>query len=92
MRDLLDILAAVREFDDRGKPYAVATVVKVAGSTYRRPGARMFLSETDTVGAVSGGCLENDVREHASQVIASGKPKVVRYDTSFENDTVMGLG
>lgn len=92
MRDLIDILSAVRDFDARKTPYAVATVVNVSGSSYRRPGARMFLAGSETVGAISGGCLEADVAEHAKQVITTGEPLVVHYDTSFENDSIMGLG
>ena len=51
---------------------AIATVVSVHGSAYRREGARMAVAEDGaSVGNVSGGCLEGDVREVALQVIAT---------------------
>ncbi len=40
----------------------MVTVVKVEGSSYRRPGARMLVTEDGEItGATSGGCLEGDV-------------------------------
>ena len=72
---------------------ALATVVAVEGSSYRRPGARMLISESgETTGALSGGCLERDVCERARKVMQTGKPVVVRYDTTNEDDIVWGLG
>jgi xanthine dehydrogenase accessory factor len=72
---------------------ALATVVRVEGSAYRRPGARMFVTETgQRTGVLSGGCLEGDVSERALKVIESGKPVVVTYDTTSDDDIVWGLG
>ncbi len=74
-------------------PQALATVVGIAGSAYRRPGARLLISQDgDTSGGVSGGCLEADVREIGLQVIRSGTPRLRRYDTGADADTVWGLG
>lgn len=68
---------------------ALATVVSVEGSSYRRPGARMLITESgDTTGALSGGCLERYVCERAQKVMRSGTPVVVRYDTT--NKDVFG--
>ncbi len=93
MKDLIEIIESMDVYKARGEPYALATVVKVAGSTYRRPGARMFLGgRTTAIGAVSGGCLESDIVERASGVVASGQPITVTYDTSTDNDIIMGLG
>jgi len=72
---------------------ALATVVSVEGSSYRRPGARMLISESgETTGVLSGGCLERDVCERAQKVMRSGMPLVVRYDTTNKDDIVWGLG
>jgi xanthine dehydrogenase accessory factor len=72
---------------------ALATVVRVEGSAYRRPGVRMFITETgQTTGVLSGGCLERDVCERATKVIETGEPVVVRYDTTSDDDIVWGLG
>jgi xanthine dehydrogenase accessory factor len=74
-------------------PAALATVVSVEGSSYRRPGARMLISESgETTGVLSGGCLERDVCERAQKVMRSGLPVVVRYDTTNKDDIVWGLG
>jgi len=40
-RELLDRAAALRE---QGRPFALAPVVKIDGSAYRRPGARMLVA------------------------------------------------
>lgn len=72
---------------------ALATVVSVEGSSYRRPGARMLIKENgETTGVLSGGCLERDVCERAAKVMRTGKPVVVTYDTTNKNDIVWGLG
>jgi xanthine/CO dehydrogenase XdhC/CoxF family maturation factor len=93
MKDVLDILAAYHAMTQAGGRAALATVVGVAGSAYRRPGAKMLILEDGrTVGAISGGCLENDVAEHAQQVIAGGAPKLVAYDTRSEDDEAWGVG
>jgi xanthine dehydrogenase accessory factor len=80
----------------RGEPCAVATVVDVEGSAYRRPGARMLVAAAGaTSGTISAGCLEGDVVEHALSVIHSGAPKVVEYDTASTSEEVawgLGLG
>jgi xanthine dehydrogenase accessory factor len=72
---------------------ALATVVRVEGSAYRRPGVRMFITETgQTTGLLSGGCLEPDVCERAEQVMRTGEAVVVSYDTTSDDDIVWGLG
>jgi xanthine dehydrogenase accessory factor len=72
---------------------ALATVVSVEGSAYRRPGVRMLITETgQTTGMLSGGCLERDVCERAFKVIETGNATVVKYDTTSNEDIVWGLG
>ncbi len=76
-----------------GEVLAMATVMHVGGSAYRRPGARMLMTAAGrTVGMISGGCLENDARERAWEVIATGKPQLVTYDSTAPEDIVFGLG
>ncbi len=77
-----------------GRP-ALATVVSIAGSSYRRPGAKLLIEPTgDQLGGVSGGCLEADVREIARRVIGErkGQPVLKHYDTSTDQDALWGLG
>ncbi len=87
------ILARVADLLSLGRAGAVATVVQIRGSAYRRPGAK-FLIEDDgrTLGGVSGGCLEADVREIARDVMRSGKPRLRHYDTGGDDRVVWGLG
>jgi len=74
-------------------PLAIATVVNVRGSAYRRPGARMLITASgETAGMISGGCLEGDVRERALQVISSGRSELVTYDSTSSEDIIFGLG
>lgn len=76
-----------------GKSLALAVVTRIEGSTYRRPGAKLLIESDGTmIGNISGGCLEEDVRENGLAVIQSGAPRQVHYDTSDLEDTVWGLG
>lgn len=62
MSELTDVLGAIDTLHRRGERMALATIVSVRGSTYRRPGARLLVPEHGApVGNVSGGCLEGDV-------------------------------
>lgn len=71
----------------------LGTVLGVEGSVYRGAGARMIVTTTaETIGAVSGGCLEADIVARAPDVLAAGRPELVRYDTRASDDVVLGLG
>src|SRR5260370_15024148 len=64
-----------------GSPGVLATVVATAGSTYRKPGARMLImSDGSYFGLLSGGCLEADLAIHARQVRERGIPRAPAYD------------
>jgi xanthine/CO dehydrogenase XdhC/CoxF family maturation factor len=71
----------------------IATVVDTRGSTYRKPGAMMLISAGgDYAGMISGGCLENDLLEHAVGVFETGMPKRVTYDMYADEQLVWSLG
>ena len=90
-RETERLLEAIREARAAGEPAALATVVRVKGSAYRREGTRMFVRHDRTYEcALSGGCLEPDVAEAAARVIATGEPMVMSYDLA--DDSVWGLG
>ncbi len=93
MKELKDIVAA---FDDAllaGKQTALATVVLVEGSSYRRAGARMLVTEDGQLtGAISGGCLEGDALRKARLVLSRNKSMLVTYDTTDEDDAKFGVG
>jgi xanthine dehydrogenase accessory factor len=80
VRDLYDIL---REWKmRRGERFALATLVHVEGSSYRRPGARMLICEDGTmVGSLSAGCIEEEVALRASEVLRTGEPTLMSFDT-----------
>lgn len=93
MRELIDIIRAFGECTKKGKQVALATVVRVSGSTYRRPGARMLFSEKGRLaGLINAACLESDLSERAKQVIHRGKSELISYDTTSPDDIVFGLG
>lgn len=94
MNEVRAIVEAFKEANARGERCALATVVSVEGSSYRRPGARMLVCEGGaSTGTISAGCLESDVIEHAKRVINFGKAVLVEYDTaSTGEEMAWGLG
>jgi xanthine dehydrogenase accessory factor len=80
MKDIYDIL---REFGKRRtEEFAFATIVRAEGSSYRRPGARMLIcADGKTVGSLSGGCLEAEVALQARDVLETGQPGLMTFDT-----------
>jgi xanthine/CO dehydrogenase XdhC/CoxF family maturation factor len=93
MKELQEILKKISAFAPDEKA-VLATVVDVKGSSYRRAGARMLIGENgETIGTVSGGCLEADVLERAKKVLRSNEAEVFVYDTTQEGaeDSVFSL-
>lgn len=75
-----------------GAPYLLATVVRVSGSSYRSPGARMLVSGDRWLsGSVSGGCLEGDVMMRGEHRCRRG-PVVVAYDGTSEEGEAWSAG
>ncbi len=71
------------------------TVVRVEGSSYRRPRAHMLMTGDALTGCVSGGCLEADVARRGEFLVRAGQPVVVTYDSTAEDDDIawgVGLG
>ena len=70
------------------------SVVRVAGSSYRQPGARMaVLADGRTAGTLSGGCLEADLLRRAAWTVRDGAV-VEQFSTGFDDtaDVPYGLG
>lgn len=62
----------------------LATVVALDGSSYRRPGVRMLIREDgESVGAVSGGCVEKEVINQSRSVFKNGIAKMMTYDGRY---------
>ena len=93
MKEIRDIIQAFDEAQQTGKQTALATVVHVEGSSYRRPGARMLITEDGMLtGMISGGCLEGDALRKALLVMIERKSKLVTYDTMDDDDAKFGVG
>jgi xanthine dehydrogenase accessory factor len=91
--EIQSILNAFEQIQHQGKSAFLATVVGTQGSTYRRPGARLSISEDgQTVGLVSGGCLERDLFEHTQQRMPDRQAKIVTYDRTATEDILWGFG
>ena len=87
-----DVLSTIAEWQAKGERIAIATVVKVEGSSPRVVGAKLVVCESGRmVGSVSGGCVEGAVFEEAQQVIQSGKPKLLHYGIADEFAMDVGL-
>ncbi|WP_149242912.1 XdhC/CoxI family protein [Dyadobacter sp. 32] len=92
MKEITDIIKAYEAALVSSKKMALATVVHVEGSSYRRPGARMLVTDDGQLtGAISGGCLEGDALRKALLAISQQKNKLVTYDTTDESDTTLGV-
>ncbi len=77
----------------REHPLVLATVLRTAGPTYSKPGALMLITGSgEYAGLLSGGCLEGDLAEHGRSVLATGLPRLVRYDMRGPDDLLFGLG
>jgi xanthine dehydrogenase accessory factor len=88
-----DVLHAIESLSARGERMALATIVAVRGSTYRRPGARLLVPEDGApIGNLSGGCLEGDVTDMARIVMEEGRPRLAGWDLTADDDEVWGLG
>lgn len=93
MKELEDIVEAFDAAQQQGKQTALATVVQVEGSSYRRAGARMLVTEDGQLtGAISGGCLEGDALRKARLAMAQQQPMLVTYDTTDDDDAKLGVG
>jgi len=93
MKEIRDIIQAYDDAKRAGKQTALATVVHVEGSSYRRPGARMLIEDDGQLtGAISGGCLEGDALRKALLVITERRSRLVTYDTMDDDDAKFGVG
>src|SRR5262249_44532586 len=94
MGEIRQIGASLARLHARREEGALATVVGIRGSTYRRPGARLLISgDGQLTGSLSGGCLERDVVRRAVRVMSSGVPEVVVYDSTLDDpDEGFALG
>lgn len=93
MKELMIILERLAELLKSGESIALATVVHVEGSAYRRPGARMLIdSNGNWWGGISGGCLEGDLLKKAQLAMHQQAIKRITYDTREDDPFQLGVG
>lgn len=80
------------KLENNEKPYAIATVIRVEGSSSGRVGDKEIFDEKGQriMGYIGGGCIENRVSDTAIETLIDGIPKVVEID--LDSDTIaMGI-
>jgi xanthine dehydrogenase accessory factor len=91
--EIVDVLSAIETLRARGEKMALATVVASQGSTYRRPGARLLVAESgDLIGNISGGCLDNDIKREAKEVMAGKGARLIDFDLTADDEAIWGWG
>lgn len=92
MPELKRIIDLAKRAGDAHEELCVATVVAFEGSAYRRPGARMVLTQSgQRAGTVSGGCLEGEIAKKAWWLTEKGAA-IQRYSSFFDDDGDMPYG
>ena len=82
---MLEIAQALLEILDSGRRGALATVVRVSGSTPQQPGARLLLRPDGTrVGTVGGGAIEQLVERALETVLTTGRSELLVKDLGHE--------
>jgi len=93
MKEWVQIINKLEEILNSNESFALATVIQVEGSTYRRVGARMLIMDNGNwIGSISGGCLEGDMLKKARLAMSSQEVKWVTYDTRDEDPFALGIG
>jgi xanthine dehydrogenase accessory factor len=92
MNELIAIHKTIESEHAAGRPVILASVVHIEGSTYRRPGAKLVLTEDSRrVGMVSGGCIEGDLMRKAWWLTRDVALRIQRYDSRSEDDVSWSL-
>ena len=85
------VLAAVKTALAAAEEAVLATVVRTSGSTYRKAGASMLIRKSgETIGLLSGGCLERDITRAAMEL--DGERKLLHFDLTPDDDYLVGYG
>ncbi len=93
MGETAQVLSAISALRAQGQRMALATIVGVKGSTYRRAGARLLVPDGgDLIGNLSGGCLEGEVEGLARSVMAEGRPRLALFDLTADDEVIWGWG
>jgi len=73
------------------KPFAIATVVRVEGSSSAQRGSKALIDSQGNIltGWVGGGCAESAVRSEALRCMRTEKPELITLDMQ---DEILGVG
>ena len=87
----VELYSKAAELAAQKKPFAIATVVRVQGSSSARRGSKALIDEQGKIvmGWVGGGCAESAVRSEARKCIQQGKPELITLDMQ---DELLGVG
>jgi xanthine dehydrogenase accessory factor len=89
---VLEIAGPVLDALAQGHRVAVATVTRVLGSAPRTLGTSMAVTDTGAViGSISGGCVEGDLYEAATEVLVDGRGRINQYGVSDDDAFAAGL-
>lgn len=91
MNDAKEFFEMANELVSKGEPFAVATVVKITGSSSAKPGAKAIINaQGETLfGWIGGGCAEAMVAAEAVASLKDGKTRIMNIDLT---DEVLGAG
>lgn len=91
MNDLARVLDILKQ--RKQERFALATVIRVQGSAYRHEGAKMLIDASgETYGIISGGCLEQDLIQHALEALNANQSTIITYDLMSDDDPLLGPG
>lgn len=88
-----DFPIVLAEMTKTGEPFAVATVIKVSGSSLGKPGFKAIISKDKkiTYGTLGGVCPESAIAEIAESVMKTGVPKTVKVNLEESEKAVQGI-
>ena len=86
-----DIYEVIHDLQQRGEPFAIATVVETAGSVSAKTASKAVIDQEGRVvaGWVGGGCAESGTCEKALECISGGETAVLDIDL---DDEMLGAG
>lgn len=93
MLEIRKIISEYDKLDHSKEKVALASVVSVEASAYRRIGARMLVRSNGMwTGGISGGCLEGDALKQSLNAIYKNESSIIVYDTMEDDNNQIGVG
>ena len=86
-----DLIKMMSKLETKEKPYALASVFSVSGSSSGKVGDKALFDNNGNriVGYIGGGCIENRVAATAKETLKNGIPRTVEIDLDSDE---MGMG